>query len=156
MYPPIPLFVYFLTSAHHNTYANLNAPKVVSLRPDSKDYHFVDGEFEYHDTYFGGRMFIGEEIVYWKGKPVWGMNYYGFGLLEKMPESYFDAILRPSLMEEPWPALPVRGPEHFEREGFVYSMSSDGGTIERFSAEEQIRSGDSLIFRNFVHGGWIE
>lgn len=156
MYPEIKNLIDFLTHAHHATYANVSAPKVVSLRPGSKDYDFAEGDFAYHDTYFGGKRFVGAEVVYYKEVPVWGMNYYGRGLLEKMPEAYFDEVLRPALMEKPWEILPVRGPELFTNGDSTYKMSLVEGGMEAFSACEEIFLKDDLIFKNFVHGGWIE
>ncbi len=35
-----------------------------SSRLKSEDYHFEQGNLIYHDTYFGGKDFIGGEIVY--------------------------------------------------------------------------------------------
>ena len=51
-----------------------------ALRPSSQDYHFEQGDLVYHDTYFGGHDFIGEEIFYQAGVLVWGMNYYRYTL----------------------------------------------------------------------------
>ncbi len=156
MYPEITALTEFLTHAHHATYANLSAPKVTPLRPGSKDYHFEEGDFSYHDTYFGGKKFIGAEVVYFRGKPIWGMNYYGRGLLEEMPESYFDEVLRPALMEKPWETLPVRGPELFTNGDSTYKMRLIEGNAEAFSGCEEIFLKEELIFTTFVHGGWIE
>lgn len=54
----------------------------------------------YHDTYFGGTQFIGEEVVYEAGseKPMWGMNYYGVTLDHELSEEAMDKALRPALM----------------------------------------------------------
>jgi len=60
----------FLNEANKATYANKDAQKVVSSRLSSEDYHFEKDGLIYHDTYFGGRDFIGEEIVYEDRKPV--------------------------------------------------------------------------------------
>ena len=39
----------------------------------------------YHDTYFGGTNFMGEEVVYEDSDaPIWGMNYYGVTLDESL------------------------------------------------------------------------
>jgi hypothetical protein len=146
----------FLVRAHHSTYANIHAPKALPLRPDSKDYHFEEGDFCYHDTFFGGKQFLGEEVVYWKGKPFWGMNYYGRGLPVDLPESYFDEILRPALMEEPSARLPVRGPEYFVRVPYEYSFTLIEGDIRSFVAEEKIALNGEIIFITFLHGGIIE
>ncbi|MEN9338195.1 MAG: hypothetical protein RIQ41_509, partial [Candidatus Parcubacteria bacterium] len=67
----------FLNEANKATYANKTALKVAPSRLKSEDYHFEKDGLIYHDTYFGGRDFIGGEIVYENEKPVWGANYFG-------------------------------------------------------------------------------
>ena len=68
----------FLKKAKKNTYASEQATKVPPLRPGSKDYEFTECNLTYHDTYFGGRWFIGQEVVYENDIPIWGMGYNGF------------------------------------------------------------------------------
>ena len=85
----------FLNEANKSTYANKDAPKVAPSRLKSEDYHFEKGGLVYHDTYFGARDFIGEEVVYKDGEPVWAMNYYGF-------------ILKPEASTKEVP-LPIKG-----------------------------------------------
>ena len=54
----------FLIEAKKQTYANESAEKVESTRFNSKDYEYKKENMVYHDTYFGGTNFIGEEDVY--------------------------------------------------------------------------------------------
>ena len=103
----------FLNAANKATYANKDAPKSASLRPLSNDYHFELGDLSYHDTYFGARDFIGEEIVYKATKSVWGMNYYGYVLNLGVPTKDVYTILRSALMQEYHDTLPVRGPREY-------------------------------------------
>lgn len=69
-------FKKFLIEAKKQTYANGMVAKVNSSRLDSKDYEYKNNNMIYHDTYFGGTNFIGEEVVYVDNKIYWGMNYY--------------------------------------------------------------------------------
>ena len=55
-------FLEFLVKAKKGTYANSDAPKVLPSRLNSKDYEFTDGDFTYHDAYFGGVKFMGEVL----------------------------------------------------------------------------------------------
>ena len=64
----------FLEQANKSTYANKDAPKASSSRLKSEDYHFEKDGLIYHDTYFGSRDFMGEEVVYKNTEPVWGLN----------------------------------------------------------------------------------
>ena len=67
----------FLIKAKKQTYANANIKKALSTRNQSKDYEYQDGNYLYHDTYFGTTNFIGEEVVYLDNQIYWAMNYYG-------------------------------------------------------------------------------
>lgn len=145
----------FLNAANKATYANKKAPKSASLRPSSEDYHFEQNDLVYHDTYFGARNFIGEEVVYKAGKPVWGMNYYGHVLKPEVSTKDAYTILRPALMQEYDNILPVRGPKEYVLENSKYTNKVEG-TLARFSGEENIYLDSELIYRCWYHGGSIE
>lgn len=145
----------FLNAANKATYANKEAVKSASLRPSSEDYHFEEGDLTYHDTYFGARDFIGEEVVYKAGVPVWGMNYYGHVLNPDVSTKDAYTILRPALMQEYDDILPVRGPKEFVLENSRYTNKVEG-TLDRFSGEENIYLNGELIYRCWYHGGNIE
>lgn len=126
----------FLIEAKKQTYANSNIEKSESSRLGSSDYHYkeeIDGQkFVYHDTYFGGTKFMGEEVVYCDSSiPDWGMNYYGVTLDESLSEEAMDKALRPALMRvgEDDTVLPVRGPSRFENDSYVYTFKVSG-TLE--------------------------
>lgn len=71
----------FLIEAKQQTYANKNVEKSISTRKGSSDYEYSSNGMTYHDTYFGGTHFMGEEVVYLSSNiPIWGMNYYGVTL----------------------------------------------------------------------------
>lgn len=112
----------------------------------------------YHDTYFGGIRFIGEEVIYRTSQiPKWGMNYYGVTIDEKLSEEAIDKVLRPALMKvgEDNSVIPVRGPSKFENDGYIYTFKSNG-EIENFNGIEEIHKGEKLIYRLYCHGGLIE
>ena len=46
------------------TYANENVKQKKSSRLKSRDYEYKKDNMIYHDTFFGGTNFIGEEVVY--------------------------------------------------------------------------------------------
>lgn len=144
----------FLNEANKATYANKDAPKAASSRLQSEDYHFEKGSLTYHDTYFGGRDFIGEEIVYDNGKPVWGANYFGFVLDADADEKEVYGFLRRALMQEHNGTVPVRGPSNYSADGKTYRLAVDGDLV-RFSSTEEISFGGNVVYRCFVHGGMI-
>ncbi len=144
----------FLGEANKNTYANKDAPKVTSSRLESEDYHFEKGDLIYHDTYFGGRDFIGEEIVYKDKKPVWGANYFGFVLDESVSGKDVYDFLRKALMQEYDHVIPVRGPAKFSDGEWEYTFSVEG-SLENFAGKEEISLNDKIVYRCLVHGGMI-
>ena len=125
-----------------------------ACRPGSHDLNFTDGDWSYLDSYFGGRDFIGEEVVYFKGKPVWAMNYYG-------------RILRPDLITPSRPGRSSRpacrrctlkaaswaGFEYLH-EGFIYTDANEG-ELASFRGREFIARSGETAYELFYHGGLI-
>ena len=154
-------FINFLIKAKKSTYANSNIKKVESSRVGSSDYHYeeiIDNKkYIYHDTYFGGTKFMGEEVVYCdNNKPIWGMNYYGVTLDDTLGEEAMDKALRPALMKvgEDENIIPVRGIAKFENNGYTYTFKTTG-TIEKFDGIEQIYKDNNLIYELHCSGGMI-
>jgi len=145
----------FLNEANKSTYANADAPKVKASRLRSEDYHFEKDGLIYHDTYFGSRDFMGEEIVYENDKPVWGANYFGFVLDNKITEKDVYDFLRQALMQEYEDVIPVRGPANFSDGNKVYKFAVDG-ILANFSGAEEIYFDNKLVYRCYVHGGMIK
>lgn len=152
----------FLIKAKKATYANSGAKKINSSRLGSNDYHYEEEnnglKMMYHDTYFGGTRFIGEEVIYIKSDiPKWGMNYYGMTLDDTLLEEAMDEALRPALMkvgEDPL-VLPLRGPSKWEQSGYRYTFKTTG-TIENFEGLEEIYKENKLIYRLHCQGGLIK
>lgn len=156
------IFTNFLIKAKKSTYANSSIEKVNPSRVGSSDYHYeeiIDNKkYTYHDTYFGGTKFMGEEVVYCDSdKPIWGMNYYGVTLDETLGEEAMDKALRPALMKvgEDKKIIPVRGSSQFENNGYIYTFKTTG-TIENFDGIEQIYKDNNLIYELHCSGGIIK
>ncbi len=152
----------FLIQAKKQTYASGDEAKVKPSRDSSNDYHYegeVSGaKMAYHDTYFGGVKFMGEEVVYCgEGAPKWGMNYRGETLRLGMSEAAMDAVLRPalSMVGEDKDIIPVRGPKYLEKDGFIYEFNAEGN-LESFHGEEKLTKDGELIYKLVCDGGIIE
>lgn len=146
----------FLVLAKMQTYANENVEKVNSSRVGSKDYEFSYDNMIYHDTYFGGTNFIGEEVVYISNKIYWGMNYYGVTLDESMGEEAMDKALRPALMHVGEDGIiPVRGPREFINGEYKYTFEVLGD-LDNFSGVESIYKNDKKIYELKCNGGLIK
>lgn len=155
-------FINFLIKAKKSTYANSTIEKTNSTRVGSSDYQYeeiIDNKkYTYHDTYFGGTKFMGEEVVYCdSNKPIWGMNYYGVTLDETLGEEAMDKALRPALMKagQDTGIIPVRGVRKFENNEYTYSFKTTG-TIENFDGVEQIYKNNNLIYELHCSGGIIK
>ena len=155
------IFIDFLIKAKKLTYANSTIEKVKSSRIGSADYNYeeiIDNKkYTYHDTYFGGTKFMGEEVVYCNSaKPIWGMNYYGVTYDDTLGEEAMDKALRPALMkvEEDKNVIPARGASRFENNGYIYTFKTTG-TIENFDGIEQIYKDRNLIYELHCSGGII-
>jgi Domain of unknown function (DUF5680) len=67
----------FIVSAKRACYVGSGAA-VEPSRLGSRDLAYQDGDYAYRDSYFGNVDFLGQETVWFKGNPVWAMNYYGY------------------------------------------------------------------------------
>lgn len=146
----------FLIEAKKQTYASETVEKVNSSRLDSKDYEYKKDNMIYHDTYFGGTNFIGEEIVYIDNKAYWGMNYYGVTLDDTLGEEAMDRALRPALMmvgEDN--VIPVRGPKEFNNGEYKYTFVVVGD-LNRFNGIETIYKGSKKIYELRCNGGLVK
>lgn len=146
----------FLIEAKKETYANENVEKVKSTRRGSHDYEYTKDNWTYHDTYFGGTDFQGQEVVYRQDDtPIWGMIYYGKTLDVSLSEEAMDKALRPALMQVGQDdVIPVRGPKEFENQGYQYTFKVTGD-LTSFEGEETIEKEGNKVYTLKCHGGII-
>ena len=146
----------FLIEAKKETYANGTVEKAKSTRRGSSDYEYKKDKYSYHDTYFGGTDFQGQEVVYQQDDtPIWGMIYYGRTLDESLSEEAMDNALRPALMQVGEDdTIPVRGPKEFENQGYKYTFEVTGD-LTNFEGEETIEKEGKKIYTLKCHGGMI-
>ena len=146
----------FLIEAKKETYANGTVEKAKSTRRGSSDYEYKNDKYSYHDTYFGGTDFQGQEVVYQQeDTPIWGMIYYGRTLDETLSEEAMDNALRPALMQVGEDdTIPVRGPKEFENQGYKYTFEVTGD-LTNFEGEETIEKEGKKIYTLKCHGGMI-
>lgn len=147
----------FLIEAKKQTYANSSAERILNTRLNSKDYEYKKGNMIYHDTYFGGTRFIGEEVVYVDNQTYWAMNYYGVTFDETLGEEAMDNALRPALMcvGEDGRVIPVRGPKEFVNGEYKYTFEVNGD-INCFDGIETIYKKDKKIYELKCSGGLIK
>lgn len=54
-----------------------NGQSCRASRRGAHDMRHAEGPWSYLDSYFGGTDFLGQEVVWHRGRPVWAMNYHG-------------------------------------------------------------------------------
>jgi hypothetical protein len=143
----------FIVRAKATTYVGDGQP-ALSCRPGSHDLKFNDGDWAYLDSYFGGRDFIGEEVVTFQGKPVWAMNYYGRILRpDLITPAEAGQVIKASLSKMYSEGRFLGGFEYLH-EGFIYIDTSEG-SVTSFRGREYISNRGETAYELFYHGGVI-
>ena len=117
-------------------------------------FFYTEQEFEYSDIYYGFNPFIGQEVVKRNGSTVWVMNYCGETDCTNIEAGAVYQFLKVAL-QSPDPALPLRGPSEFIKDGLSYFNRLDGD-LDSFYGEETIYYGDSRVYRLLYHGCTVE
>jgi hypothetical protein len=144
----------FIVRAKATTYVG-KGEHVKPCRIGSHDLRFTDTGWEYHDSYFGGTDFIGEEVVYFDGKPIWAMNYYGRILRpDLLTAEQAGQMIKASLSQMYQQGRFLGGFEHMEND-LSYADDSEGNT-DSFHGRECIRRGPELAYELLYHGGLIK
>lgn len=143
----------FIVRAKAATYVG-DGEHTAPSRSGSHDLRFAEGEWAYHDSYFGGTDFIGEEVVYFAGKPVWAMNYYGRILRDDLlTAAQAGQMIKASLSRMYAEERFLGGFEYMEND-LTYMDTSDGSAAS-FRGREIIRRGPETAYELMYHGGLI-
>jgi len=135
-------------------------PDFVSRFPGFKELEYKEGDFYYRDSYAGFFRSAGEEVVFYKGKPVWVQHYYG-----GMEPKYLDnenfarqtfAFLKKAMSYgEKRAAFQPRGPKELIDGDWKYN-SDLKGDIRDFNGSEGIFYKGELVFTHKFFGGLIK
>jgi len=143
----------FLLESNKAGYAGGEKKKWIKEADGSTTIPFEKGEWRSHDNFFGGEPYGGRTVVFHKDKPVWIMVYYGW-VAEGVETDPLYGVLRNALMRMP-DDYPFRGPKEYKEGEFIYANSWEG-EVDRFSGEEQITQGDTLIYKANYIGGLVD
>lgn len=152
-YPPIDELTAFIVEAKRRTYAGSGAP-ALSLRPASHDLEFIRGDFAYHDCYFGGTDFTGEEVVYWRGTPVWAENYFGRILEPDLIDGERAGEVIKSSLTKLYTEDRFLGGFEAQDGDCTYQDASRGDTTW-FQGREWIDREGRTVYELYYHGGLI-
>jgi hypothetical protein len=144
----------FIVRAKAATYVGGGA-KISSSRPASHDLQFVEGDWKYLDSYFGGTDFLGQETVWHGADPVWAMNYYGYILkAELITPSQAGETIKSSLSRMYQENRFLGGFQHTEGD-FTYVDTSEG-EFDRFTGREWIERNGVKAYELVYHGGLVK
>lgn len=150
-----PSLVQFIRAAKLATYAAQgDFASVQPLLPGTKQLEYVADDLVYRDIYAGMNRFVGQEIVYQCGQPVWSMSYSG-GLASQGSSAAAPAIyafLRQALRQCPVES-PLRGPSEFRFEDLEYTCRVQG-TMARFTGQELVKLAGTRVYE-FNFGGGV-
>ncbi len=150
----------FLRTAKSATYAG-GGPKNTDLSyQKSDDFYFTDGPYTYHDRYWGGSAFLGSEIIWENGTPIWGMNYYGGPTVTDTDTATAYDFLKLALRagtSDPT-IISVRGPAQFKHPDYPWYLYTNAlfGNLTCFTGTEEISLNNRIICRHVYHGGTIK
>ncbi|MDP5275732.1 DUF5680 domain-containing protein [Chengkuizengella axinellae] len=146
----------FLVKAKKETYASGTGQFSTSaLLEGSHQLEYEQGDYLYRDIYYGSHFFVGQEIVYFKGKPIWSMSYAGGTTIELDQETLeFFPKFHKKAMRQISERNPFRGPNEFYEEEYTYTDKHEGD-IERFTGIEKILQSDLEIYQLNYTGGLI-
>lgn len=144
----------FIVRAKAATYVGGGA-RSLSYRPGSHDLQFHEGAFSYLDSYFGGSDFLGQEVVYYEGEPVWVMNYYG-RILEPALITAAEAgqMIQESLAKMYEEGRFLGGFEHSI--GNSTYVDTSEGDVAAFTGKEWIARDGIRVYELVYHGGLVK
>jgi len=143
----------FLVKAKRAAYATSGEGDERKLADGTKELVFKKGLYKYRDRYFGSNPFIGQEIVFYKTKAIWGMNYYGRVIVDNIDIHEVYNFLKKAL-QKVTAGRPYRGPTTFSSGQWKYSCPVKGA-VNNFFGYEVIYWRKEKVYELLFHGGEI-
>ena len=144
----------FLIDSNKAGYAAGDSAKVIKNKDASSTIKYQDGDWKFHDNYFGGEPYGGREVIFFKNKPVWIMTYYGWVDKNVNDINIVYKFLQKALMDMP-KKHPYRGPKMVKEGNLVYTNNWQGN-IKRFKGEENIKKDEKEYYKAYYMGGLVD
>lgn len=145
----LKLFIYKASKA---TYASGDESLKQKQTDGSTTIVFSDGDFLYHDNYFGGEPYGGREVVFYKNKPVWMMVYYGL-VYEGINKEIYEILVE--ALSSSTQDMPYRGPLEYIKDNWKYE-NVISGEVEHFSGKEKIFKDGICVYEASYLGGFVD
>lgn len=111
-------------------------------------------DFKTHDNFFGGEPYGGRTVVFYQGRPVWIMVYYGAINAKFTDVDKLYLVLREALKMMP-EDKPFRGPDKLTKDNFTYT-NFVFGDLKQFSGEEVITHQGQKVYQARYLGGLVD
>ena len=119
---------------------------------------YQNGDWFFHDNYFGGEPYGGREVVFYQNKAIFMMVYYGRISDKNFENKIIYSFLQKALRLGPTDK-PFRGPEKFEEEIDGRKMTYENkwqGEIDYFSGQEKIYIDGKEVYDASYAGGLVD
>lgn len=144
----------FLVKAKMAGYASGNKANKITEKNKSKTITYKSGDLEYYDNYFGGEPYGGEEVVFFKRKPIYMMVYYGSVIKGIKDFKKIYKFLQEALTLIPKDE-PFRGPKFYKNGNYAY-RNWFHGSVDNFSGWETIYLRNKKIYEAKYVGGLVD
>jgi len=144
---------HFIIAAKAATYVG-DGHQAMASRPGSHDLTYAEGIWLYRDSYFGGSNFLGQEVVWQRGVPVWAMNYYGFIVDPKLIDAARAGETIKAALSELYREGRFLGGFEWQGPHGIYRDYSDG-SFEHFQGHETISVDGVDAYGLDYHGGLL-
>jgi hypothetical protein len=146
-------FLRFLLETSRRGYAAGSSAIKTRETDQSTTIVLEEGEWRFHDNYFGGEPYGGREVVFFRSQPVWMAVYYGYVHKYATVDSVYSFLQR-ALHDAP-ADFPVRGPEVLTEGRFSYRNVHDGD-VNSFSGHEIIQEDGREVYSAHYAGGFVD
>jgi len=144
----------FLVKAKKTTYASGDTSQEIKEKDGSTSLIYKQGDWKYHDNYFGGEPFGGREVVFYKQKAVYMMVYYGWVVKKVSNPKKIYTFLQKALSKIP-EDKPYRGPKEL-KEGKLRYKNEFQGKVTNFSGKEIIYQNGKKVYQAKYAGGLVD
>lgn len=139
------------------TYAS-GGGKVEPWRKGFKELEYREGDWYYRDSYSGFLRSWGQEVIWYKDKPVWTCLYGGGMEASRMDVALanetFGFLKEAFLTGDKENKFQPRGPEDFHDGAWKYHCEVEGD-ITKFKGHEFISQNDKIVFTHDFVGGLV-
>jgi len=143
----------FIYNASRATYASGDESIKVKQPDGSTTIEYREDDWAFHDNYFGGEPYGGREVVFYQGKAMWMMVYYGFVHIE-IGNAEVYGVLMEALCHTTVEA-PYRGPKLFEKDNWRYENKLEG-EVGNFHGTEKIYRDGQCVYEASYIGGLVD